>query len=131
MTGSVDQFGNIQPIGGVNEKVEGFYKYCKIKGLSGAQGVMIPKRNITHLMLDHEVVDAVRDGKFSIWAVDTIDDGIELLTGVKAGKAKKNGAFTTNSVHFKVKSRLKKLLEDGAKLRKEMFGNGKKDSEED
>jgi predicted ATP-dependent protease len=85
-------------------------------------------------MLDHDVVDAVRDGKFSIWAVDTIDEGIELLTGVKAGNRRKNGKFTKDSVHFKVKTRLKKLLEDGAKLRKELEyadkGKGK-NSEED
>ena len=131
VTGSVDQFGNIQPIGGVNEKIEGFFQCCKIRGLSGTQGVMIPKRNVRHLMLDHDVVDAVRDGKFSIWAVETVDEGIEILTGVKAGKEKKGGTFSDNSVHFKVKSRLKKLLEDSSKLRKKLSGSGddKKNSE--
>ena len=122
VTGSVDQFGNIQPIGGVNEKIEGFFNCCKFRGLSGAQGVMIPKRNVKHLMLDHDVVKAVSDGKFSIWAVDTVDEGIELLTGVRAGKGKRDGTFSTNSVHYKVKSRLKKLLEDSSKLRRELSG---------
>ncbi|MDR2522904.1 MAG: AAA family ATPase [Synergistaceae bacterium] len=129
VTGSVDQFGNVQPIGGVNEKIEGFFECCKIRGFSGAQGVMIPKRNVRHLMLDHEVIDAVRDGKFAVWAVSTIDEGIELLTGVQAGKAKRNGAFPMGTVHGKVKARLKKLLEDSAKLRKEMGGD--KDAGED
>ncbi|GHS98746.1 ATP-dependent protease [Synergistales bacterium] len=118
VTGSVDQFGNVQPIGGVNEKIEGFFECCKRRRLTGEHGVIIPKRNVTHLMLSHEVCDAVKDGKFSIWAVETIDEGIEILTGVVAGKEKKNGSFTPRSVHFKVKARLRKLLEDGAKLHK-------------
>lgn len=120
VTGSVDQFGNVQPIGGVNEKIEGFFECCKRRRLTGEQGVIIPKQNVTHLMLNHEVLDAVKDGKFSIWAVETIDEGIEILTGVKAGKEKKNGSFTPGSVHFKVKARLRKLLEDGAKLHREL-----------
>jgi predicted ATP-dependent protease len=131
VTGSVDQFGNVQPIGGVNEKVEGFFQCCKVKGFSGVQGVMIPKRNVKHLMLDHDVVDAVRDGKFSIWAVGTVDEGIELLTGVRAGKGKKDGTFSVGSVHSKVKSRLKKLLQDSSKLRKELSEDAEKDSEEE
>ncbi len=131
VTGSVDQFGNIQPIGGANEKIEGFFEYCKLNGLTGNQGVMIPKQNIRHLMLDHEVIKAVKDGKFSIWAVATIDEGIEILTGVKAGKEKKDGTFSANSVHAKVKARLKKLLEDNAKLRKELSGDSEKDFEEE
>ncbi|MDR1049079.1 MAG: Lon protease family protein, partial [Synergistaceae bacterium] len=120
VTGSVDQFGAVQPIGGVNEKIEGFFECCRLKGLTGKQGVMIPGRNARHLMLDHEVIEAVRDGKFSIWAVDTIDEGLEVLTGVKA-----------DTVHGLVKARLKKLLEDGAKLRKELGLSKDKDSEED
>jgi len=129
VTGSVDQFGNVQPIGGVNEKIEGFFQCCKIRGLNGTQGVMIPKRNVKHLMLDHEVVDAVRDGKFSIWAVETVNEGIELLTGVKAGKEKRDGTFSSNSVHYKVKSRLRKLLVDSSKLRKELSGDDGKDED--
>jgi predicted ATP-dependent protease len=128
VTGSVDQFGNVQPIGGVNEKIEGFFECCKIRGLSGDQGVMIPKQNVKHLMLDHEVIDAVRDGKFSIWAVSTIDEGIEVLTGVRAGREKKDGTFPGDSVHGKVKARLKKLMEDSAKLRKRLSADSDKDS---
>ncbi|NLL36586.1 MAG: AAA family ATPase [Fretibacterium sp.] len=122
VTGSVDQFGNVQPIGGINEKVEGFFGYCSIAGLTGRQGVMIPRRNVRHLMLDHRVLKAVSEGQFSIWAVDTIDEGIELLTGVKAGKERKDGSFPPTSVHGRVKTRLKRLLEDNIKLRKDLSG---------
>lgn len=82
VTGSVDQGGKVQPIGGVNEKVEGFYEICKIKGMTGSQGVMIPRTNIKHLMLKDEVVEAVKNGKFHIYAVDSIEEGIEVLTGI-------------------------------------------------
>jgi predicted ATP-dependent protease len=136
VTGSVDQFGSVQPIGGVNEKIEGFFECCKMRRLTGEQGVMIPRRNARHLMLDHEVVEAVREGKFSIWAVDTIDEGIEILTGVKAGRERKDGTFSPGSVHGRVKARLKKLLEDSARLRKKLgkdFGEdeNREDRDED
>lgn len=121
VTGSVDQFGTVQPIGGVNEKIEGFFEYCKLSGLTGDQGVMIPKTNIRHLMLNSEVIQAVKDGKFSIWAVGDIDEGIEILTGVPAGKAHKDGSFTEGSVHGRVRARLKKMLSDGLRLEKK-FG---------
>jgi predicted ATP-dependent protease len=123
VTGSVDQFGNIQPIGGVNEKIEGFYEYCKIGGLTGEQGVMIPRQNVRHLMLDHEVLQSVEEGKFSVWSVSTVDEGIELLTGLRAGREGKNGKFPTDSVHFRVKSRLRRFMEEGAKLRKKLAGD--------
>jgi predicted ATP-dependent protease len=85
VTGSVDQHGRVQAIGGVNEKIEGFYRVCKATGLSGTQGVLIPRPNIANLMLDGETVEAVRRGEFHIYPIDSIDQGIELLTGVKAG----------------------------------------------
>jgi predicted ATP-dependent protease len=93
--------------------------------------VLIPRQNVKHLMLDQEVIEAVKEGKFSIWAVSTIDEGLEVLTGVRAGKPRKDG-FTANSVHAQVKARLKKLLEDSAKLRKELTGSldADKDSDE-
>ena len=118
VTGSVDQFGTVQPIGGVNEKIEGFYEYCKIAGLTGTQGVMIPEANTRHLMLNNEVIAAVRDGKFSIWAVGSIDEGIEILTGVSAGNLRKDNSYTDGSVHGLVKARLKKMLSDGMRLEK-------------
>ena len=108
VTGSVDQFGNVQAVGGVNEKIEGFFDCCKIDGLTGSQGVIIPAANARNLMLSDEVIEAVKDKKFNIWTVDNIDDGIEILTGVKADKA-----------HKLVKARLKKMLEDSLKLEKQ------------
>jgi predicted ATP-dependent protease len=98
VTGSVNQMGQIQPIGGATEKVEGFFRVCQSRGLTGDQGVMIPKANIPNLMLDPEVTVAVREGKFHIWAIETVDQGIELLTGTPVAK-----------VHQKVASRLKTL----------------------
>ncbi|MBQ7196718.1 MAG: AAA family ATPase [Synergistaceae bacterium] len=115
VTGSVDQFGTVQPIGGVNEKIEGFYEYCKIAGLTGEQGVMIPDSNTRHLMLNSEVIQAVKDGKFSIWSVKNIDEGIEILTGFQAGK-----------FHELVQERLKKMLSDSLKLEKKFGDGGKK-----
>ena len=102
----------------MNEKIEGFYEYCKIAGLTGTQGVMIPEANMRHLMLNNEVINAVREGKFSIWAVGNIDEGIELLTGVSAGNLRKDNSYTDGSVHGLVKARLKKMLSDGMRLEK-------------
>ncbi len=110
VTGSVNQQGQIQPIGGVNQKIEGFYYTCKAKGLTGAQGVMIPRSNLDDLMLRSEVVDAVKKKRFHIYAVDTIDKGIELLTGVKAGKLSKKG-YPADSVNGLVKKRLLELAD--------------------
>lgn len=116
VTGSVNQWGEIQPIGGVNEKIEGFYYVCKEKGLTGKQGVIIPKQNITNLMLDQEVVDAVREGKFHIWQVSHIAEGIEILTGVPAGNERdENGNFPENTIFGKVEARFKKMYEAAKK----------------
>lgn len=112
VTGSVNQYGEVQPIGGVNQKVEGFYLCCKNAGLTGKQGVMIPYPNIKDLMLRDEVVQAVDDGKFHIWAVKTIDEGIEILTGVKAGKRKKDGTYTKNTINALVDEKLKNLADE-------------------
>lgn len=106
VTGSVNQNGEIQPIGGANEKIEGFFDVCKAKGLTGRQGVLIPERNVGDLMLRQEIVDVVKRKKFHIYAVNTIDQGIEILTGMKAGKKTKSG-FEKNSVNFLVDKRLK------------------------
>ncbi len=114
VTGSVNQKGEIQPIGGVNQKIEGFFRVCKAKGLNGDQGVMIPRQNLRNLMLRQEVVDAVQQGKFHIYEVGTIDEGIEVLTGIKAGKRKKDGSYPVDSVNYKVGERLKEMA---AKLR--------------
>ena len=125
VTGSVNQKGVIQPIGGVNEKIEGFFKICKIKGLDGTQGVIIPKRNLKDLLLKDDVIDAVKKGKFHIWAIDTIDEGIEILTGIKAGKLI-NGKWEKNTIYEKVYNRLKELYEVSAEKSKKEKGKRSK-----
>jgi lon-related putative ATP-dependent protease len=111
VTGSVNQNGEVQAIGGVNHKIEGFFACCKAKGLTGDQGVIIPKANVKDLMLKPEVVDAVREGAFHIWSVGSIEQGIEILTGKKAGKRKKDGTYPKGSVYALVDERLKNLAE--------------------
>jgi len=99
VTGSVNQYGDIQPIGAVNEKIEGFFDVCKARGLTGEQGVIIPSRNVRHLMLREDVVQAVREGQFHIWAVSTVDEGIAILTGVEAGERDEKGEYPPDSVN--------------------------------
>ncbi len=111
VTGSVNQRGEIQPIGGVNEKIEGFYHVCRLKGLTGDQGVIIPHQNVKNLMLSEDVVEAVRAGMFHIYPVKTIDEGIELLMGQKAGVRTKNGSFSKGSIHYKVDQKIVQLAE--------------------
>jgi lon-related putative ATP-dependent protease len=111
VTGSVNQKGEIQAIGGVNEKIEGFFEVCKAKGLTGKQGVLIPESNVKNLMLKEEVIEAVRNSKFHIHAVKTIDEGIELLTEVKAGLKLSDGNFEKDSVNFKVDQSLMNIAE--------------------
>ncbi len=111
VTGSVNQKGEVQAIGGANEKIEGFYHVCKAKGLRGDEGVMIPASNVQHLMLDEEVVEAVRADKFHIYAVASIDEGIEVLTGVKAGTSLPDGSFEPGSINDRVSRRLAKMAE--------------------
>lgn len=106
VTGSVNQKGEIQPIGGVNHKIEGFFDVCRAKGLTGDQGVMIPYQNIRHLMLREDVVKAVRGGQFHIYAVKTIDEGIEILTGIPAGYRRDDGTYPEGTVNYLVGARL-------------------------
>jgi lon-related putative ATP-dependent protease len=112
VTGSVNQKGEIQPIGGVNEKIEGFYDVCKAQGLTGTQGVLIPHQNVKDLMLKNEVVDAVKQGKFHIYPIQTIDQGIDILTGVKAGEKKPDGAYPEATVNFLVDKQLNQYAEN-------------------
>jgi lon-related putative ATP-dependent protease len=107
VTGSVNQKGQIQPVGGVTCKVEGFFELCRLRGLTGRQGVIIPYQNIRNLVLKQEVVDAVREGLFHIYPVETIDEGIEILTGVPAGRKLKDGSFEKGTVHEMVYNRLR------------------------
>lgn len=111
VTGSVNQKGHIQPIGGVNEKIEGYFQICKMRGLTGEHGVMIPVQNVDNLQLSNEIVDAVKNKLFHIYSVSTIEEGIEVLTGVPAGKKDKNGQFPAGTVNDKVAEKLKKYAE--------------------
>ena len=111
VTGSVNQKGDVQAIGGVNEKIEGFFEICKARGFTGQQAVMIPEANVQNLMLKEEVVDAVKAGKFNIYSVNSIDEGIEVLTGVKAGQRGPDGTFEEGSVNYLVEKQLKKMAD--------------------
>ncbi len=126
VTGSVNQKGQVQAIGGVNEKIEGFFKVCQAKGLTGSQGVMIPESNMANLMLKEEVVRAAQDGKFHIWPTKTIDEGIEILTGVKAGQRRPDGTFEPDTVNDRVDKRLREMARQ---LRDFMKEEGKEKSE--
>jgi lon-related putative ATP-dependent protease len=111
VTGSVNQRGQIQPIGGVNEKIEGFFKVCRFKGLTGDQGVIIPKQNVKNLLLSEEVIEAVKDGRFHIYSVGHVNEGIELLMGKPAGDRNGKGNFPRNTINYLVDKRLKELAE--------------------
>lgn len=111
VTGSVNQKGEIQPIGGVNDKIEGFFQICKLRGLNGSHGVMIPIQNVRNLNLSDEVINAVKDKKFHIYAISTIEEGIEILTGVPAGKKDSKGHFPAGSINYLAYEKLKKYAE--------------------
>jgi len=131
LTGSMNQHGEVQPIGGVNEKIEGFFDLCKHDGLDGKHGVIIPRRNLAHLMLRRDVVDAVVNGKFNIYSIDNIEDGIEILTGKKPGKQKADGTYQKDTFNFLVAQKLKDLS-DALKSEKEPENdNGNKKTNND
>lgn len=125
VTGSVNQKGEVQPIGGVNEKVEGFYDVCKSKGLTGDQGVMIPEANVKDLMLRKDVIQAIEEGKFHLWPVKTIAQGIEILTGMPAGEQREDFTFPEDTVFGKADAKLKKLVETMLKFAKAAEEAGK------
>jgi predicted ATP-dependent protease len=125
VTGAVNQRGKIQPIGGATEKIEGFFDICNSHGLTGEQGVLIPASNIQHLMVREDVVDAVANGRFHIWAVQSVDEGIELLTGVPAGEANEAGDYPEGTIHHAVQARLWSLAHE-----LKSFGEASKDEEE-
>ncbi|MDD1668624.1 MAG: AAA family ATPase, partial [Methanomicrobiales archaeon] len=111
VTGSVNQKGEVQAIGGVNEKLEGFFEVCRAKGLTGKQGAMIPASNVQNLMLKEEMVEAGKAGQFTIYPVKTIDEGIEVLTGVPAGKRRKDGTYPEGTVNYLVDKKLREMAE--------------------
>ncbi|HEX6594313.1 MAG TPA: AAA family ATPase [Bacillota bacterium] len=110
VTGSVNQKGEIQPIGGVNEKIEGFFEVCKNKGLTGKQGVLIPHQNVKNLMLKEEVIESVENGQFHIYEVKTVEEGIEILTGVPAGQKNEHGNYEDETIYKKVEEKLKRFI---------------------
>lgn len=116
VTGSLNQKGDVQPIGGVNEKIEGFYDICKLQGLTGAQGVIFPIQNIRDLMLKEEVIDAVKQGAFHLYPISRVEEGIEILTGVKAGKKTAKG-YEVGSVFYLVEKRIKELYEKSRQIK--------------
>ena len=115
VTGSVNQRGEIQPIGGVNEKIEGFYQICKTRGFNGENGVIIPVQNIRNLSLSDEIIESVKNGEFHIYAIETIDEGIEILTGVPAGAKNKEGKFPLGTINYLVYEKLKKFAKASEK----------------
>jgi len=122
VTGSVNQKGQIQAIGGVNQKVEGFFEVCiEKKGLTGSQGVIVPAANVQNLMLRKEVIDAVKQKKYHVYQVSTVEEGIEILTGMRAGRPDPHGNFPENTVYGRVQKKLKKYLERSLRIKKE-FG---------
>ncbi|MBE6450842.1 MAG: ATP-dependent protease [Alphaproteobacteria bacterium] len=122
VTGSINQFGEVQPIGGVNEKIEGFFEVCKYNGLTGEQGVIIPRTNVSNLMLKEEIIEAVENNMFHIYAVDTVDDGIEILTGVPAGVPDKNGKYPKGTVNYLVAKNLDDYYKHYVRYAKETEG---------
>ena len=116
VTGSVNQKGEIQPIGGVNEKIEGFFQICKMRGLNGEQGVIIPIQNVRNLHLNDQVIEAVKKGNFHIYAIKTIDQGIEILTGVPAGKKDKMGKFPAGTINYLANEKLEKYSNNSLKV---------------
>jgi lon-related putative ATP-dependent protease len=126
VTGSVNQHGQVQAIGGVNQKIEGFFDVCKAQGLTGDQGVLIPASNVQHLMLRRDVVDAVREGLFHVYSVDSIDRGMEILTGVPSGEKDEEGNYPRDSINYLVARRLEKMAE-----RSKRFGEADKEEARD
>jgi lon-related putative ATP-dependent protease len=129
VTGSVSQKGEVQAVGGVTRKVEAFFDVCRLKGFTGGQGVIIPSANIRNLMLKNEVVDAAKNGRFHVWAVSTVEEGIEILTGLNAGKIQSDGRYTKGSLFRKVDERLLQLNEIAIKFSREEENRKSRNSE--
>jgi lon-related putative ATP-dependent protease len=111
VTGSMDQNGTVQPVGGINEKIEGFFDLCKLNGLDGSHGVIIPKRNVKNLMLKKEVLEAVKEGKFSIYPIQQVDEGLEIITGIQVGELGEDGTYPEGTVNYLVVKRLTQIAE--------------------
>jgi predicted ATP-dependent protease len=131
VTGSVNQFGEIQPIGGVNEKIEGFFDICMRRDRNGFYGVIIPDTNIKHLMLKSEVLEAVQKGNFAIYGVKTVNEGIEILTGVEAGEADDKGVFPPSSINGMVVARLEELFKTAKEFYRKKSDSGDEENKAD
>lgn len=131
VTGSINQKGEVQAIGGVNEKIEGFYDVCKNQRLTGKQGVIIPCANVKHLMLRSDIIEAVKNKIFHVWAVDHIEDGIRLLTGVPAGNLRKDGKFTDGSIFARVQERITEFAKNTRSFRRQFEKEEKKDTNDE
>ncbi len=115
VTGSINQSGRVQPVGGVQYKVEGFYELCKMKGLDGKQGVIVPDTNFDNLVLPDEIVEALKSKKFNIWTIETVDEAIELLTGMKAGEIGEEGSYPEETFNYLVTRELQRLYDISSK----------------
>jgi lon-related putative ATP-dependent protease len=111
VTGSMDQNGDVQPVGGINEKIEGFFELCKFRGLDGSHGVIIPRRNVKNLMIKNDLVDAVREGKFTIYPIDRVEEGIEILTNIPAGDLREDETYPEGTINYLVVKRLTEISE--------------------
>ncbi len=131
VTGSMDQNGEVQPIGGVNQKIEGFFQLCKMRGLDGNHGVIIPKRNQRNLVLNGEVIEAVKNGLFSVYAIDFMEEGLEILTGMKAGEIGEDGLYPAGSVNSLVEKRLTEIAEALEKQKEKEKENGEEPKKRD
>jgi predicted ATP-dependent protease len=130
VTGSMDQNGEVQPIGGVNEKIEGFFDLCNSRGLNGEHGVIIPRRNIKNLNLKWEVVEAVRDGRFNIYAIDRMEEGLEILTDLKAGELDEQGLYPEGTINYLVTKRLTEITESMEKKKDKESDNEDRENNE-
>ncbi len=111
VTGSMDQNGEVQPVGGINEKIEGFFDLCRLRGLDRSQGVIMPARNVKNLMLKKDVVEAVKDGKFFIYPIQRVDEGLEIITGMQAGELREDGTYPEGTINYLVVKRLTEISE--------------------
>ncbi|RAM59750.1 peptidase S16, partial [Mesotoga sp. SC_4PWA21] len=118
VTGSINQSGRVQPVGGVQYKIQGFYDLCKIKGFTGQQGVVVPQANSDNVVLPDEIINAIKEGRFNIWTVETVDEAIEVLTGMKSGKLGKSGEYSPGSFNQRVIEKLMKYYEIASQSKK-------------
>jgi predicted ATP-dependent protease len=130
ITGSMDQNGDVQPVGGINEKIEGFFDLCKFRKLDGDQGVIIPRRNIKNLMIKKDLIDTMKGGKFTIYPIDRVEEGLEILTGMPAGTLKEDGTYPEGTVNYLVVKRLTEITE-AVREKKEEEKEEKEEKEKD